>query len=169
MQSTILALTCLFLSSMILVICIFFRPIAASFPVSLTLRQYQKNSTLSPAALLAHCATVSFFSYTHFYSYQSTFRCSADHSTICKRTKRERQKVNLTLNNVSLDTSKHQRALCSVFKHIQSMRPTCCALICTAVVFEAQLKSLRDSFLLTGQQLSYLNYTYLQYIHILYI
>lgn len=54
----ILTLTCLFLSSMILVICIFFRPMVPPFPVSLTIQQNQKNNTLSSAALLAHCATV---------------------------------------------------------------------------------------------------------------
>lgn len=37
-------LTCLFLSSMILVICIFFRPISAFCSVSLTPQEYQKNN-----------------------------------------------------------------------------------------------------------------------------
>lgn len=44
---------------MILVICIFFRPMAVSFPGSLTPQQYQKNNTRSSSSLLAHCAKVS--------------------------------------------------------------------------------------------------------------
>ncbi len=124
---SLLTLTCLFLSSMILVICIFFRPMAASFLVSLTPRQYQKNNTIFSPTLLAHCAAVTLLVYASFFFLHNTLfdrphhNLQEDKHRKTEKQGRGGQKVNLTLNNVSSGTSKHQRTLFSVLKHIQKV------------------------------------------------
>lgn len=85
MKKTV-TLTCLFLSSMILVICIFFRPMAVSFPASLTPQQYQKNNKLSSTALLAHRAKDSLLVLRSFTLLNTPFALRQDPTTISKMT-----------------------------------------------------------------------------------
>ena len=101
-------------------------PWLLSFPVSLTPRQYQKNNTLSSSTLLAHCAKVFLLIYAlslfsvHSLRSDKTRPQSAGRPIEKQGERdRERQKVNLTRNNVSSGTSKHRRALRSVLEHIQ--------------------------------------------------
>lgn len=83
---------------MIRVICIFFRPILASCLVSLTPREYQKNTSLSAFTPLAHCTPLFLlesFSLTLFLSVSFTWGV---HTTICetewkKEKEKERRKI----------------------------------------------------------------------------
>lgn len=108
---------------MILVICIFFRPMAVSFPGSLTPQQYQNNNTRSSSSLLAHCGKVSLLILA--LTLLKTLCSSADHTRIWKRTKREREKlkVNMTPNNISQST----RGFCILYSSTYRNYETCIA------------------------------------------